>query len=214
MVVDDTTTRIRSSTHGVRIRKRVDCLHQPFFDRNEMGNEIDPPWRVIAGEHGIDVYSPEQIMKNGHCGWLKNLLASFLLAMENNINLDSLLGCGLAVAALFFFEHTQQTTMNWLVVSLVVIFPISQGIGMAFKRRELGLREIGFMFGNLRALWGAAHCWKIKSPEGSFMNVVDLYEAPDAARESLRELFEEFLTALVAYLNIPRWGHARQQVKC
>ena len=40
---------------------------------------------------------------------------------------------------------------------------------MGFKRREQALGEFGHLLGNLRALWGAVHSWKIKDGDGQWI---------------------------------------------
>ena len=48
-------------------------------------------------------------------------------------------------------QHTASLTQVLrLLLLLKVIFPISQGIGMAFKRREQALGELGNLLGNLK----------------------------------------------------------------
>ena len=42
--------------------------------------------------------------------------------------------------------------MSWNVVSLAVIFPLSQSIGFGFKRRERALVEFGALLGLLLLL--------------------------------------------------------------
>lgn len=151
-------------------------------------------------------------------GWLLNLGASVFIFAWTQLNADSVLGCTCAVISTIFYHRsdTDGINMSWLVVSLVVIFPISQGIGMAFKRREVALKQLGILVGNLRAVWGAAHTWTVKSassPSG-FKRVLNLYPEPEDAKLQMRQLFEELLTSLITYFNIPRWGRARHQFTC
>ena len=49
------------------------------------------------------------------------------------------------------------------------------------------------MLGNVRATWGAVHSWKVKNTKGEFVRAILSFEHPDAARQNVRELFEEFL---------------------
>lgn len=52
---------------------------------------------------------------------------------------DTILGVliGVGCTLLYWYQaDTLHVNMSWNVVSLAVIFPISQGIAMGFKRRE------------------------------------------------------------------------------
>ncbi len=144
-------------------------------------------------------------------------MGSCYIASSNIFTADSLLGCALAVAytvAYWAFAPNLAINMSWNVVSLVVIFPISQCIGMGFKRREQALAEFGDMLGNVRAIWGAVHSWKLKDANGQFVRAIMSFEQPELARHQVRALFEEFLTALAAYFAVARWNRARHNAPC
>ena len=69
---------------------------------------------------------------------------------------------------------------DWNILSMAVVFPISQGIVMGFSRRERALVEFSNLLGNLRALWGAVHHWQIqidKSHGGGWKTVRDEHGA-------------------------------------
>ena len=55
---------------------------------------------------------------------------------------------------------------------MAVIFPVSQGIGMGFKRRERALTELGNLLGNLKQVWGALHTWLVKT-DGEWVTIAD-----------------------------------------
>ena len=78
---------------------------------------------------------------------------------------DAVLGCAIASLSILFYwniEHTRDgVKMDWNILSMAVIFPISQGIVMGFNRRERALAMFADLLGNLRALWGAAHHWQL-----------------------------------------------------
>lgn len=130
---------------------------------------------------------------------------------------DSLLGCALAVGytvAYWAFAPNLAINMSWNVVSLAVIFPITQCIGMGFKRREQALGQFGDLLGNARAIWGAVHSWQVKDTDGQWVRAIMSFEQPEMARHQVRTLFEEFLTALAAYFTVGRWNRARHNAPC
>jgi len=106
--------------------------------------------------------------------------------------------------------------MDWNLVGLVVIFPISQAIGMGFKRRERALFELGTFLGNLRAIWGAMHSWQVKVKDGRWIDCVTamVEQGEPHVREDLHVLVNKLLAALVTYFSLPRWGRARHAVAC
>jgi len=148
---------------------------------------------------------------------LLNLAASFAIAARCIFSGDAILGCILCSAYTMLYWHFGQevaVNMNWTIVSLAVVFPISQGIGMGFKRREQALSQFGDLFGNMRAVWGACHTWTVCN-EGQWCRVIEL-QNPDLtdSHERLSELFEEFLAALISYLDVPRGGRAHHAFEC
>ena len=111
-------------------------------------------------------------------------------------------------------SYTVSMTTNF--VSVAVIFPITQGISMAFQRREQALSEIGNLFGNLRSIWDALHCWKVANKDGiggeqlSHIPFWIQYSAHE--KEKMQELAHELLTAIVVYLQMRRADKSRQQI--
>lgn len=51
---------------------------------------------------------------------------------------------------------------------------------MGFKRREQALVDLGDMFGNLTACWGAAHTWKVKTKDERWVRVIELFDGTSA----------------------------------
>ena len=100
------------------------------------------------------------------------------------------------------------------IISIAVIFPITQGIGMAFSRREKALSEFGNLLGNLRAVWAAAHGWRAKNKEGKWVRLLEQYDDVSAAECSARELFESLMCSLIAYFECPRWSRPYQAIPC
>ena len=66
------------------------------------------------------------------------------------------LGCIIAVACTTFYAFYAPhvaVSISWSPISLVVVFPISQGISFGFKRREQALMELGYVFSNSELEW-------------------------------------------------------------
>lgn len=201
---------------GAEVPRYGHSLEQTFYvnDGRADSPEGPEPWLNIAGDIGIAARAPESARSSQGCaaGTL-NLLGSFRIASSTIFTTDALLGCILAVAytvAYWTFAPNLAVNMSWNIVSLAVIFPISQCIGMGFTRREQALAEFSYMLGNMRSVWGAVHTWKVKNSQGQFIRAMMSFEEPDVARYQLRALFEEFLAALAAYFAVPRWNRARQ----
>ena len=106
----------------------------------------------------------------------------------------------------YFPHYTVTMSMNFMAVA--VIFPITTGISMAFKRREDALRQIGVLLGNLRAIWDSLHTWLVpgKDADGrktdDWVPLITFYSPQE--REKLETLAHEFLTALIAYFALRR----------
>jgi len=185
---------------------------------------LEDDWEAVAVGHGIEQFPEHRhLHDNGCCMAIRNgfvnVLASIGIALRMVFNFECVLGCMLSVGcSLANWEYGRQmaVSMSWSIVSLAVIFPISQGIGMGFKRRESALAELGNLFGHLKQIWGAAHTWKVEVPEGSrqFVRLLDTYADPEVRRQQLRQLFEEFLVAIVTYFDTPRWSRARHAFSC
>ena len=183
-------------------------------------------WHRIARAHGIDARRLDRgvldDIDRGGCDRVAehmcNLAASVGVAMRCLFTADSALGCGLSVFyTLLYWRWGQHLSVNmsWNIVSLAVVFPVSQGISMSFKRREQALGEFGNLLGNLRALWGALHSWKVKGEaDGEWVRVIEKFEDTEATEHKMRELFEELLTGMITYFDVPRWGRARHSIGC
>ena len=151
-----------------------------------------------------------------------NLLGSFFIAIRVLSTVDTILGCLLTVGytlCYWYFGQHLATNMNWNLVSLAVVFPISQGVVMGFKRREQALVEFGNLFGNMSTLWGAIHSWNLQKKDEStsspkWIRVIDAFADPEETKHSQRALFEDFLTAIATYFDLARAGRARQAMSC
>ena len=144
-----------------------------------------------------------------------NLVGSFVIAVAILCTAAVLLGCVLAVGYTMCYWYWGQhlaVGMSWNIVSLAVIIPISQGISMGFKRREHALAEINNLLGHMTVLWGAVHTWNMKSSDGPWVRLVDVFPDPAAAKHELRAMAEELLTALVTYTHMRRNGRARHSM--
>lgn len=99
---------------------------------------------------------------------LVNLLASLILATRVLLTYDAILGCCIATYSIWLYWSNELADhgvkMDWNILSMAVVFPISQGIVMGFTRREHALVEFANMLGNVRQLWGAVHHWQLSPP--------------------------------------------------
>lgn len=186
-------------------------LHRSLLNPKSPNPETSQSWVDVAESFGLRTTQPSRdALPNCVIG--VNIVANFILALEVVFSSECLVGCALAIAytlLYYYYGMYLAINMSWNLVSLAVIFPISQGIGMGFKRREQALGEFGNMLGHVRSLWGAVHCWKA-SVNGSYVRVLDTYEDPEAAQRSIGELFERLFAGLIAYFDVERTGRARQ----
>jgi len=142
-----------------------------------------------------------------------NLIASFVLATRALLSYDAVLGCILAFTSVYVFCNDQDldsisASMDWNLVSMAVIFPISQCIGWAFSRREQALQLLGTITALMTRLWSANHTWVVKNDAGKLVPLVDLLDQPEA-RADYHELYGSLLASLVAYLDHSRYTRAR-----
>ena len=177
-----------------------------------------------------DAGTKARVVKLGSCGMCKDIFASFVLATQSAISYDAVLGMVLSVLSLlgcrYYLSPDLGVKMDWNVVSMAVFFPISQGIAMGFKRREQALEQFAYLFGNLRAVWGAIHCWKVKRGD-TWASLADTYgergatgsddalpnaeERAQAARDR-HQLFGQLLVGLVSYSHCKRGDRSRHAV--
>jgi len=158
-------------------------------------------------------------LPNSIATYVLNLNASVVSAAFLLFRADVLLGMFLTVSTTLVYWHWYRhiaSTMSWNVISLAVIFPVSQGIVLSFRRREEALRELGTLLGALTSIWAAAHTWKVpsKASKDRHVLILDNYENAQTAGLAMRDLFDKFLVALVAYLDCARWGRAHHSIRC
>jgi len=113
-----------------------------------------------------------------------NLAAAFVLALRALLSYDAMLGCVGAVFSVYLFcsdlgLDTIATRMDWNLVSMAVIFPISQCIGWSFARRESALNSLGVVTALTTRIWSAIHTWVVKD-NGKWVPLVDLLDQPGA----------------------------------
>merc|ERR1719424_565813 len=144
--------------------------------------------------------------------------------MSQLCNTEAVLGCFVTIVSVtgyWFYGQYLAAHMNWSIVSLAVVFPITQGIGMGFRRREQALRDLSQVLGCTRSVWEAVQTWKIqpKGPKPSGQGVytagewVRAVEAYDRVQQrELQHLFHSFLAALITYFDCVRAGRARHTV--
>ena len=122
---------------------------EPMRRRSRSFND-DLAWIRIAQRYSISARSTElnvyrctrrwQGFKNGFL----NMMASFVVATSQLMNTEAVLGCAItvvSVSAYWVYGQYLAAHMNWSIVSLAVVFPITQGIGMGFRRREQARHE-------------------------------------------------------------------------
>ena len=82
------------------------------------------------------------------------------------------------------------TSMSFSIFSMAITFPIGRGIGMAFKRRETGLKAMATMNMHLRMIWLNFHGFEVKNKEGGFTRMVDCFPDPHETRRDAARLYE------------------------
>jgi len=203
---------------------------EPMQRRSRSFND-DLAWIRIAQRYSIAARSTElnvyrctrrwQGFKNGFL----NLIASFVVAMSQLCNTEAVLGCFVTIVSVtgyWFYGQYLAAHMNWSIVSLAVVFPITQGIGMGFRRREQALRDLSQVLGCTRSVWEAVQTWQIqpKGPRagnpdsvykaGEWVRAVETYDR--VQQRELQHLFHSFLAALITYFDCVRAGRARHTV--
>lgn len=189
-------------------------LHGAFA---EVGSRVGSTiWKTSAAVSGLTARPSELGFSRGWTEELLNLFACGVIVVRVMTTPDAILGVAIGVACTlvyWFYAPNLHVNMSWNVVSLAVIFPISQGIAMGFRRREDALHQFGQLSGCMIALWGAAFTWTV-AVEGEQVRVLDRFADPAESRRALHNLAADLLTALVAYFDVKRWGRARQTLHC
>ena len=109
---------------------------EPMQRRSRSFND-DLAWIRIAQRYSIAARSTElnvyrctrrwQGFKNGFL----NLIASFVVAMSQLCNTEAVLGCFVTIVSVtgyWFYGQYLAAHMNWSIVSLAVVFPITQAL--------------------------------------------------------------------------------------
>jgi len=148
---------------------------------------------------------------------IQSVAASVYIAAGLVFTFDFFLGCAIAVTCTLMYDKYASeyaTTISWTIVSLAVIFPISQGIAMGFKRREMALTQLGILLAHVRQVWGAVNTWKFRNSSGEWIRVIEAYDDTAETQQCMRFLHEEMLAALISYFHIPRIGRTRLVFDC
>ena len=182
----------------------------------------DPPWVCVATSYAL--HHPPARRRHGWRKYPLDLFASVIAASQFLLHFDVGLAVALTVASTcsyWYCSLDSAVSMSWTAISFAIIFPITQGIALSFKRREAALRELGTLLGNVTAIWAAALTWKVpaRNPSSSdgrpkFVPVFENYEDPESKRQHLRAVFDALLVALIAYCDAERWGRARNSIRC
>ena len=142
--------------------------------------------------------------------YLLDLFASFMVFVAHILTFDTVLSACIAMGSvLYCYNYGQHITMNmnFSILSIGVVFPISLSISQAFARREVALRSLLTLRGFALAIFCAHRTWNWDSGRGR-----DALPADHVA--SVRRLFESFFAALEIYCLLPRGGHARFNYTC
>eukprot|EP01068_Selenidium_serpulae_P016778 Selendium_serpulae@DN6321_c1_g1_i13.p1 len=187
-------------------------LEQPFIV-----HEITAVWNPLAEKYGIEASYSGRSFLLSLWGAIANLLASFVIAIECVLTFDAMVGCTIASVTtwlFWFFDQRLPMGMNWNLVSLAIIFPVTQGIAMAFTRRELALSEFSIFLGNMRSIWEALHTWVVKGGDDWTVMTGRFGDRNELARFERQQVFHELLVAVIAYFDVPRGQRARNTVIC
>jgi hypothetical protein len=179
----------------------VPSLHEPFSNEN---------WPNKAKRLGIAARPRLHGFSSDVEHGLLNELGS-LYMFSQIFTANAIFGCFVSVvctSAYWYYGAHTQVNMSWNIASMGLFFPITQAIGMAFKRREQALNDMGRLLGNLRSLWGAIHAWKFKNEEKQWVILVDSLDDCGGPEEA-RRLFDRILTSIVVYFDHTRWRRAR-----
>ena len=214
-------------------------LSRAFVSPCQLGRRLsvrdEPPWADIVRTYQIDsaAQPPPTFCRSGYgtCSSSRhvvkfmdgifNLAASFVVAGGCVCNSEALLGCMITVfSMLLYWEYGQALAveMNWNIVSLAVIFPITQGIGWGFRRRELALRDLSELLGCCRSVWEAVFTWQIQVVKDKetkarvWVRCVESFDDQEQATTELHQLWHSFLAALITYFDVARGGRARHTV--
>ena len=140
---------------------------------------------------------------------LKRLLISLLLwyisiyLFMQMFTTNTNIGCVIALVCTtlyWYLGSAIQVNMSWNLVSMGLFFPITQNIGLGFRRRDQALHELARLLGNLRSLWGAVHVLEIQNKEQDWVKMIDTLD-DCGGEEQVRKLFDEILTSMVVYFD-------------
>lgn len=187
-------------------------LEKPF-----VLDEIHPNWQTLAQGYCINPRYRENNFFRSLWGSFVNLAASFAITLQCVLTLDALLGCAVCCVSTtlyWFLNRSLAVGLNWNLVSLAIIFPVTQGIAMAFTRRELALTEFSQLLGNMRSVWEAMHTWLVRDETGKGWTTMthNYGDGNTRARFDRQQVFHELLVAIIAYFDVPRGHRARNTV--
>ena len=121
---------------------------------------------------------------------LCDYVGSVVIALRAVLTLDTLLGCVLTLC--FFFIHYSSEpdgngswsgqAMDWTVLSMAVVFPISTAISIAFSRRDQALSEVTALLAQVKHLYTAIYTWRAKSTERGWVRSLTLVMRNGVAR--------------------------------
>lgn len=169
----------------------------------------EPMWLLKAAHYGVES-RPRNNAAARSCVQrvAEQTLGTVYVAGSSCFKPEAMFGCVVATAStLYYWNYAPylDVNMNWAIVSMGIIFPITSAIGMGFSRREKALALLEKMFSDLRHVYGSLHTWLVKDATGEWRRAVEVLdspgEPPGAAKEELGRLMDELCTAVIAYVR-------------
>jgi hypothetical protein len=142
--------------------------------------------------------------------YLLDLFSSLMVFVVHVISFDTVLSTIIAIGSvLYCYSFGQHITMNmnFGMLSIGVVFPISLSISQAFARRESALRALLMLRGYAMSLFCAHRTWNWDSARGRA-------SLPSDHVAIVRRLLESLFAAIEIYCLLPRGGHARFAYTC
>lgn len=160
-----------------------------------------------------------QTSHNIFCLFLINGYSALIIFALRLVSLEGIFGIGLSVGlTVYTYNATQDNMdwdggiMNWVLLSFVVVTPMSATIGMAFRRRERALAHIARLRATFVEMYAAHSVWdwrKSGKPDsGKAASLVNWLKHADDALAELLGIGDE----AGMYLSLPNVTRARHRV--
>ena len=152
---------------------------------------------------------PEYLLRlkpNAVWAYVLDLLAALAVFVDHILTLDTLLSTTMAIASVLVCYHyglVLTMAMNFGILSVGVIFPLSLSISQAFARREAALRSLVQFRCFAVCIFSAHRLWDWDGGNGRRLHV------PPEHVAGVRQLLQSLFSAICTYCLLPRGGHAR-----